>query len=87
LSNRPNLEVIRQATDFVSFGRSRITRANAADAELCLRSLSRPYTVSMESRLEPGRLTIATAVGTRGEKRAVTREYPAHAMNMPTDRA
>jgi hypothetical protein len=33
-----------------------------------------PYAVSVEGRLEPGRLVITTAVASRGEKRTVTRE-------------
>lgn len=34
----------------------------------------RPYTVSVEGRLEPGRLVIAGLEASRGEKRAVIRE-------------
>jgi hypothetical protein len=52
-------------------------RTSGDNAEFALRPLKgpRPYTVSVEGRLDPGRLVIATAVAGRGEKRAVAREY------------
>jgi hypothetical protein len=55
-------------------------------AEFVLRPVKgpRPYTVSVEGRLEPGRLAITDAVASRGEKRTVAKEYSPHASNIAT---
>ena len=52
-------------------------RIRGDSGEFVLRPVKgpRPYTVSVEGRLDPGRLVIATAVASRGEKRTVAREY------------
>jgi hypothetical protein len=43
----------------------------------------RPYTLSMAGRVDAGGLVFTTAIATRGEKRAVSREHPDVAHGIP----